>query len=162
MQRPECADVDSHAMDGTVSIRTAGEADFDALTDLWERSARSSHAFMDDDEFAHQRPRVRDLLLPSMDVWLAEASGEILGFVGAREAVVELLYIAPEAQGRGLGPALLSYVNGGAGPRSVEVYADNTVGVAFYRGQGFVEQLRYSVTVGGGSYEVMRLTRSDA
>jgi putative acetyltransferase len=148
-------------MDGTVSIRVAGEADFDALTDLWERSARSSHAFMGDEVFAQQRPRVRDLLLPSMDVWVAETSGEKLGFVGAREDVVELLYVAPEAQGRGLGPALLSYVDGGAGPHSVEVYADNTVGVAFYRGQGFVEQLRYAVTVGGGTFEVMRLTRSD-
>jgi GNAT superfamily N-acetyltransferase len=115
---------------------------------------------MDDDEFAHQPPRVRDLLLPSMDVWVAESDGELLGFVGAREAVVELLYVAPEAQGRGLGPALLSYVDGGAGPRSVEVYADNVDGVTFYGGQGFVEQDRYTVTVGGGSFEVMRLTRS--
>lgn len=143
------------------SFRTAHEADFDALTDLWERSARSSHTFMDDEEFAHQRPRVRDLLLPSMDVWVAERAGTALGFVGAREDVVELLYIAPEAQGQGLGPALLSYVDGGSGPHSVEVYADNTVGVAFYRGQGFVEQRRYAVAVAGGSFEVMRLTRTD-
>ena len=147
-------------MDGTVSIRTAREADFDTLTDLWERSARSTHAFMDDDAFAHQRPRIRDLLLPSMDVWVAEDHGELLGFVGARDAVVELLYVAPEAQGRGLGRALLSYVDGGAGPRSVEVFADNTVGVAFYRSQGFVEQLRYTVSVAGGSFDVMRLARS--
>jgi putative acetyltransferase len=93
-------------MDGTVSIRTAREADFDALTDLWERSARSSHTFMADEEFAQQRPRIRDLLLPSMDVWVAEDHGEMLGFVGARDAVVELLYIAPGHQGRGLGRAL--------------------------------------------------------
>ena len=151
--------VDSRAMDGTVEIRTAGEADFDALTDLWERSARSSHAFMDDEVFARQRPRVRDLLLPSMDVWVAESGGEPLGFVGAREDVVELLYVAPEAQGRGLGPALLAHVDGGAGAHSVEVYADNAVGVAFYTRQGFAEQLRYSVTVAGGTFEVMRLTR---
>jgi len=102
---------------------------------------------------------VRDLLLPSMDVWVAESSGEILGFVGAREDVVELLYVAPEAQGRGLGPTLLSYVDGGGGAHSVEVYADNAVGVAFYTGQGFAEQHRYSVTVGGGTFEVMRLTK---
>lgn len=149
-------------MDDTVGIRSAHEADFDVLTDLWERSARSSHAFMDDEEFVQLKPRVRDLLLPSMDVWVAEDRGEMLGFVGARDAVVELLYIAPEHQSRGLGRTLLSYVDGGAGPRSVEVYADNTVGVAFYRSQGFVEQLRYTVMVAGGSFDVMRLTRPDA
>jgi putative acetyltransferase len=148
-------------MGGTVSIRTAHEADFDALTDLWEQSARSSHAFMDDEEFAHQRPRVRDLLLPSMDVWVAEGDGELLGFVGARDSVVELLYIAPAHQGRGLGGTLLSYVDGGSGPRSVEVYADNTAGVAFYRSQGFVEQHRYTVRIAGGSFDVMRLSRPE-
>jgi ribosomal protein S18 acetylase RimI-like enzyme len=41
------------------------------------------------------------------------------------------------------------------------VYADNTVGVAFYRSQGFVEQLRYAITVAGEPFDVMRLTRSD-
>jgi ribosomal protein S18 acetylase RimI-like enzyme len=147
-------------MDGSVDIRMAGEGDFDALTDLWERSARSSHAFMDDDEFAEQRPRIRDLLLPSMDVWVAEQDGEPLGFVGARDGGVELLYISPGAQGRGLGTTLLSYISGGAGPASVEVFADNETGVGFYRSRGFVEAERYAVAVGGRSVDIVRLRRA--
>lgn len=146
-------------MDGSVSIRTGHEADFDALTDLWERSARASHAFMDDVEFAHQHPRIRDLLLPSMDVWLAEADGVPVGFVGAREDVVELLYIAPEAQGQGIGTSLLTQVAGGRGPDRVEVFADNERGVGFYRSQGFVEAERYLTDVAGGTFEVLRLRR---
>jgi GNAT superfamily N-acetyltransferase len=146
-------------MDGTVSIRTAGEADFDELTDLWERSARSTHAFMDDDEFVELKPHIRDLLLPSMDVWLAESADRVHGFVGARHEHVELLYVAPEAQGRGLGPALLSYVDGGAGPHSVEVYAGNTVGLGFYLSQGFVETRRNPTDAAGRPFPIIHLER---
>lgn len=147
-------------MDGTVSIRTAREADFDALTELWERSARSSHAFMDDAEFVELKPRIRDLLLPSMDVWVAESDGEQLGFVGARDEHVELLYVAPEAQSRGIGPRLLAQLNGGEGPRSVEVYAGNSVGLGFYLSQGFRETRRDPTDATGRAFAIVHLERA--
>lgn len=147
-------------MDGTVSIRTAREADFDDLTDLWERSARSSHAFMDDDEFVELKPHIRDLLLPSMDVWVAELEGEMLGFVGARGEHVELLYVAPEAQGKGIGPQLLAQLAEGEGPRSVEVYADNVVGLGFYLSQGFRETRRNPVDAAGRAFAIVHLERA--
>jgi ribosomal protein S18 acetylase RimI-like enzyme len=147
-------------MDGTVSIRTAREADFDDLTDLWERSARSSHAFMDDEQFVELVPRIRDLLLPSMDVWVAESAGVMLGFVGARGDHVELLYVAPEAQGRGIGPQLLAQLADGGGPRSVEVYADNAVGLGFYLSQGFRETRRDPTDGAGRGFPIAHLERA--
>lgn len=147
-------------MDGTVSIRTASEADFDVLTELWERSARSSHAFMDDEEFVELVPRIRDLLLPSMDIWVAESGGETLGFVGARDEHVELLYVAPEAQGKGIGPLLLAQLADGEGPRSVEVYADNTIGLGFYLSQGFREVRRDPTDGAGRGFAIVHLERA--
>jgi ribosomal protein S18 acetylase RimI-like enzyme len=149
-------------MDGTVSIRRASEADFDALTELWEQSARSSHAFMDDDEFVELKPHIRDLLLPSMDVWVAEAGEETLGFVGARGEHVELLYIAPAAQGRGIGPRLLAHLADGDGPSSVEVYADNSVGLGFYLSQGFRETRRNLTDAAGRAFPIVHLERDPA
>jgi GNAT superfamily N-acetyltransferase len=146
-------------MDDTVSIRTAGEADFDALTELWEQSARSSHAFMADAEFVELKPHIRDLLLPSMDVWVAESAGEALGFVGARGEHVELLYVAPRVQGTGVGPRLLSHVADGDGPRSVEVYADNSVGLGFYLSQGFRETRRDPTDAAGRAFAIVHLER---
>ena len=149
-------------MDSTVSIRTASEADFDALTDLWEQSARSTHAFMDDDEFVELKPHIRDLLLPSMDVWVAESGDETLGFVGARDDHVELLYVAPGAQGRGIGPRLLAHLADGDGPRSVEVYADNSVGLGFYLSQGFRETRRNPTDAAGRAFPIVHLERDPA
>lgn len=145
-------------MEPGVSIRSAREGDLDTLTDVWERAARSSHAFMDPGDFGAMRPFIRDSYLPSMDVWLAELVGEAVAFVGARETHVELLYVDPAWHGRGLGTQLLAVVAPG-GATSVEVYADNAVGVGFYRSQGFAEVLRRETDAAGRPYPIMVLRR---
>lgn len=145
-------------MESAVSIRSATEADLDALTDVWERAASSSHGFMDPDDFAALRPAIRDAYLPSMQVQLAELDGRPIAFVGAHDAHVELLYVDPPFQGRGLGRQLLALV-GEHGASSVEVYADNPVGVAFYRSQGFVEVLRRERDAADRPYPMVVLHR---
>lgn len=142
-------------MDPAGDVRTAREADLDALTDVWERAARSSHAFMDPDDFAAMRPFIRDAYLPSMDVWLVEADGEPVAFVGARESHVELLYVDPPFHGQGLGTRLLGHVSA----TSVEVYADNVVGVGFYRSRGFAEVRHRELDAAGRPYPMVVLRR---
>lgn len=145
-------------MESVPSIRSATEADLDALTDVWERAARPSHDFMDPDDFTDLRPAVRDAYLPSMDVWLVEADGRPVAFVGARDSHVELLYVDPPFQGQGLGTRLLAVI-AEHGATSVEVYAGNDTGVAFYQSQGFVEVLRRPRDAGDRPYPMVVLHR---
>lgn len=142
-------------MEPVTDVRAAREADLDALTDVWERAARSSHAFMDPDDFGAMRPFIRDAYLPSMDVWLVAADDEPVAFVGARDGHVELLYVDPPFHGRGLGTRLLAHV----GATTVEVYADNVVGVGFYRSQGFAEVRRRELDAAGRPYPMVVLRR---
>jgi GNAT superfamily N-acetyltransferase len=114
---------------------------------------------MGDAQFVELKPRIRDLLLPSMDVWVAESDGDMLGFVGARDEHVELLYVAPAAQGKGIGPLLLAQLAGGDGPRSVEVYAGNSVGLGFYLSQGFRETRRDPTDAAGRAFAIVHLER---
>ena len=153
--------VDSRAMDGTVSIRTASEADFDALTELWERSARSSHAFMADDEFVELKPHIRDLLLPSMDVWVAESGDETLGFVGAR-ASTSSCSTSPLRRRAEASALVCSRISPTARTRSVEVYADNSVGLGFYLSQGFRETRRNPTDAAGRAFPIVHLERDPA
>jgi putative acetyltransferase len=145
-------------MESVVSIRTAHEADLDALTDVWERAARSSHDFMDAGDFDALRPFIRDSYLPSMHVRLAEVAGSPVAFVGSADGHVELLYVDPPFHGLGLGTRLLGEVGAG-GARSVEVYADNVTGVGFYRSRGFVETRRRETDAAGRPYPMVVLTR---
>jgi putative acetyltransferase len=142
-------------MEPDVRLREAAEADLDALTDIWERAARSSHGFMEPDDFAETRPFIRDSLLPSMQVWLAEGDGVPLAFIGERDSHVELLYVDPPFHGRGLGRLLLAHT----GATSVEVYADNIAGVGFYRSQGFTEVLFRERDAIGRPYPMVVLRR---
>ncbi|AWB93294.1 GNAT family N-acetyltransferase [Aeromicrobium chenweiae] len=142
-------------MDPARGIRQAGESDLDALTDVWERAARSSHAFMGDAEIAGMRPFIRDAYLPSMDVWLVEDDGEPIAFVGAHGTHVELLYVDPPFHAHGLGTRLLAHV----GATSVEVYAGNETGVGFYRSQGFVEVRRREHDAAGRPFPMVVLER---
>lgn len=147
------------------AIRRAGEADFDALTDVWERAAASTHSFMDAGDLADMRPYVRDLLLPSMDVWAVDAGGgsgpraedgsQPVGFIGARGDHVELLYVDPAHHGIGIGTALLAHVTA----RTVEVYAGNEAGLGFYTAHGFAETRRDPIDVAGRPFPVIHLAR---
>lgn len=142
-------------MDPSVDIRAAREADLDALTDVWERAARSSHGFMDDDDFTDLRPFIRDSFLPSMTVWLIESDGEPVAFVGVRGDHVELLYIDPPFHGQGLGTRLIEHT----GAASVEVYAGNDTGLGFYISRGFRETHRRDRDPIGRPYPIVVLER---
>ncbi|MRK00681.1 GNAT family N-acetyltransferase [Aeromicrobium sp. S22] len=137
------------------AVREAREGDLDALTDVWERAARSSHAFMGDEEIAGMRPFIRDAYLPSMDVWLVEDGNAAIAFVGARDSHVELLYVDPPFHGRGLGTYLLARV----GATSVEVYEGNDTGLGFYRSQGFVAVRRRDRDAAGRPFPMVVLER---
>ncbi|EFQ81932.1 toxin-antitoxin system, toxin component, GNAT family [Aeromicrobium marinum DSM 15272] len=135
--------------------RRAGEADFDELTDLWERSARSTHGFLADEDVSEMRPSVRDLLLPSMDVWVVDVDAEAAAFAGVRDHHVELLYVEPRHHGRGLGSRLLRWT----AATTVEVYADNVTGMGFYRSHGFTETRRDPTDVLGRPFPIAHLAR---
>lgn len=139
----------------TVSLRLAREADLDALTDLWEASACASHTFMESDDFRQMRPYMRDALLPSMDVWIAEQADVPVGFVGVRDRHVELLYIEQDHQHRGIGSLLLEHVHA----TSVEVYQDNVVGVSFYQRCGFAQTALHTSDAIGRPYPMVVLSR---
>jgi GNAT superfamily N-acetyltransferase len=53
---------------------------------------------------------IRGVMLPSHVVWVAEEGGGIVGFAALEGDLLALLYVRPEAQGRGVGTALLDAV----------------------------------------------------
>ncbi len=142
------------------SVRRAGEADFDALTDVWQRAVTTTHTFLTADDVAAMRPHVRDGLLPSMDVWAAvDDDGAPVAFVGAHDDHVRLLYVDPARHGHGLGTRLLDVAQGDRPSLRVTVYARNTAGLAFYRSRGFTETGRGSDDLGAGPLETVDLQR---
>lgn len=77
--------------------------------------------------------------LAAYDVWLAEADGRVLGYTRSTRTWLDDLYVVPEAQGRGVGTALLERVLAdhpdGIG---LWVFESNRPARDFYARHGFV------------------------
>lgn len=74
-----------------------------ALVDVWERSVRATHAFLSEQEILAIREFVPQALSGVETLVVALEGGAPLGFMGAQAGRLEMLFLAPEARGRGLG-----------------------------------------------------------
>jgi GNAT superfamily N-acetyltransferase len=88
-------------------LRRATPEDADAIAGV----LTATHAAQDWQPKLHtpddDRGFVRDLLLPSHDVWVAEDNGDVVAFAAVKEDILGHLFVHPAAQGRGIGTALL-------------------------------------------------------
>ena len=88
-------------------IRRAGAGDADAVADVFTPSFESLTFLPRLHTHEQQRAWIRDVVLTRSEVWVAEEGGRIVGFAALGDAVLEHLYVHPDAQGRGVGGALL-------------------------------------------------------
>lgn len=134
--------------------------DRDRLTDIWLAASRVGHPFLGEEVLASQSAKVRDIYLPQAENWVAEVDGEPVGFIGLIDDFIGGLFVDPKAHGRGLGKALVEHAAKLKGALDVEVYADNSAAVEFYRKAGFVETLRRPDDDEHLPFDVIRMHRS--
>lgn len=119
-------------------IYPAQASDFDAITVLWEASVRATHHFLSDADIVSLRPQVRDQYLPMVELRVyRDEKGAILGFLGVAEHRLEMLFVHPEACGKGIGKQLLHYAIEKMGVTEVDVNEQNPQALGFYQSQGF-------------------------
>lgn len=122
------------------SVRLAGEADLRAIAEVY-LAARDVAAMP---PAVHPPDEVREWVgtwdLTSRDVWVAESEGAIVGFANLTPTWLDGLYVAPGAQGAGIGSTLVDVAKSvrpdGFG---LWVFEVNEPARAFYRRHGFVE-----------------------
>ena len=86
----------------------------------------------------------REEVFRARDVTVAEAQGEVAGFLALNRdaAVVTALYVTARAQGGGLGAALLRAARAGLPRLSLWTFQANTGARRFYAREGFIEARR--------------------
>ena len=130
--------------------------DPEVLVDIWERSVRATHRFLTDTEIERLKAyvpqaleRVEYLIAP------ASASGAPVGFMGITGDRLEMLFLAPEARGTGLGRRLLEYGIDRYGVRELTVNEQNQEAVGFYEHMGFKTYRRTERDEEGGPYPLL-------
>lgn len=119
-------------------IDTVDRNEYGAIVDLWEASVRATHTFLPEEDIQYFKPLIRDQYLDAVDLRSAKnASGEILGFLGVADGKIEMLFIAPDRFGQGIGRQLLDYAIREMGATLVDVNEQNPQAIGFYEHCGF-------------------------
>lgn len=123
-----------------VTLRPATPDDAAAIGELFLASFAATYPF----PVAHPddavRAWLRDQLLPSREVWVAEEpDGTIAGFMALGPADIDQLYLAPDRRGRGIGDRLIATAKERR-PNGLTLYTFQVNGPArrFYERHGFV------------------------
>ena len=140
-----------------ITIRPATALDHQRLLEVWLASVRATHGFLTEADIQSLLPVVRDVVLPGLEVWLAELPEGIAGFVALTDAHVEALFVDPGFFRRGCGQALLAHSRHRKEALTVDVNEQNPSAVAFYLANGFEVGGRSPVDASGNPFPLLHL-----
>lgn len=132
----------------------------DRLTDLWEASVRATHTFLAPEDIPFYRCLVREEALLAATLYVLHDGGQGRAFAGIDGDRLEMLFVAPDSRGRGLGRMLVEYLVRERGIRRVDVNEQNTQALGFYRRLGFRPVSRDACDPSGRSYPILHLERT--
>jgi len=142
-----------------MNIDTVGKADYLSLIEIWEASVRATHDFLSEVDLQELKPLILEQYFYAVDLRCAKsANGEILGFCGVSNGNIEMLFISPEARGKGIGKLLAMRAIEEQGALRVDVNEQNEQALGFYQRIGFSVKGRSPVDGQGKSYPLLHLT----
>ncbi len=128
------------------------------LIEVWEKSVRSSHHFLTEDDLDYYRPRIRDVYFNAVELYVVR-NPNISAFMGLSDDMVEMLFVLPEEQGKGYGSALLDYAFKEKRIRKIDVNEQNTDAYQFYVNRGYHVVARDEFDADGKPFPILHLER---
>jgi putative acetyltransferase len=124
------------------TLRPYAPADEDAAIELWRRTWQQAYPRIDfTARLDWWRQRWRDELVPAATITVAEAGGQMIGFVTVDPSTFDLdqIVVAPETWGMGVATALMAEAKR-ISPAGLDLHVntDNTRAISFYEKHGFV------------------------
>ena len=125
------------------------------LTEVWERSVRATHAFLTEDGIAEIKPLVPRAIRGVEALVVTTEGGVPVGFMGAQDGRLEMLFLDPEVRGLGLGRQLLEYGVERLGVTELTVNEQNPQAAGFYEHMGFATYRRTELDEEGRPYPLL-------
>lgn len=133
------------------------------LLEIWERSVRATHLFLSESEINSIKRYVPQALEAIPHLIIAQEKSESpVAFMGVDGQKLEMLFIAPEARGKGYGKRLLQYGIENHDIHELAVNEQNPQAKGFYEHMGFQVYKRAERDEQGNPYPLlyMRLPHS--
>ena len=132
------------------------------LLDVWERCVRETHTFLPADDIAKIQPYVPQALQSVAHLVIeVDEKEHPVAFLGVEDHHLEMLFLAPEVRGKGLGKRLVAFAIERYGIRTVTVNEENPQARGFYEHMGFVVVGRSDIDKQGNPYPILRMELQD-
>ena len=126
------------------------------LLDVWERSVKATHLFLSGDEIKQIQEYVPQALQGVAHLVAAQdGAGRPAAFMGVEDGTLEMLFLAPEERGKGLGRRLLQYGIEHYAVQRLTVNEQNPQAKGFYEHMGFCVYKRTDRDEQGGPYPLL-------
>lgn len=130
----------------------------ETLLRIWEDSVTATHRFLSAEAIKDIKRYVPQALQTVQELVIAETGPDaIAAFMGVENRRIEMLFVAPEARGRGIGKALIRFAVCTFGANEVTVNEQNTQAVGFYEHMGFKPYKRTPLDEQGNAYPLLYL-----
>lgn len=144
-----------------MKIEQAKTRDHPTLISLWEASVRATHHFLPEAEIDVLKPLILEHYFAAVDLVCARDETGIAGFCGVHDGNIEMLFLAPEARGRGIGRLLVAHAISRQGATRVDVNEQNVQALGFYQRMGFVVTGRSPLDGQGKPYPLLHMALAD-
>ena len=128
------------------------------LAAIWLASVKATHDFLCEGDVEFYYDKILREYMPSMELYAAkDNTGKLCAFIGLSAEMIEMLFVHPDAIGKGHGSALLQFAIENKGMRKVDVNEQNHRALQFYQKHGFSIIRRCSTDGEGKPYPILHL-----
>ncbi|MBU1309209.1 MAG: acetyltransferase [Gammaproteobacteria bacterium] len=141
-----------------MNIEIVEKADHLKLIEIWESSVRATHDFLAEENLQELKPLILEQYFDAVDLRCAKnVHGEIQGFCGVHDGNIEMLFISPDARGKGIGTMLSAHAIKEQRASKVDVNEQNEQALGFYQHIGFKVIGRSPVDGQGKPYPLLHM-----
>lgn len=126
------------------------------LTEVWESSVRATHLFLREEEIERIKRYIPQAVREIPRLIVAQyGDGRPAAFMGINGPKLEMLFVASEERGKGIGKRLLQYGMERYGISELAVNEQNPQAKGFYEAMGFRVYKRTERDEQGGPYPLL-------
>lgn len=111
--------------------------DYIDLISVWESSVRATHDFLKVEDFEFYKKMIPDFFDNVILHCIKNDQQQTIGFIGTANQSLEMLFVAENEIGKGIGKRLLMYAIEKLNVTKVDVNKDNVKALEFYKHFGF-------------------------
>ena len=130
------------------------------LLEVWEKSVKATHLFLSNAEIQDIKKYVPTALMSVSHLIVETNSDGIpVGFMGIEDRKLEMLFLAPNERGTGLGRKLMKYGIAKYSVKELVVNEQNPQARGFYEHMGFTVCKRSEFDEQGNPYPILFMER---